>query len=164
MPKTIRFSLLNADSIKRAIKELKAYKKDFVRKCNEFAQKVAEIGRDEADRRFTLAVYDGQKDISIDVVEGKTGFLVEAKGDAVAFIEFGAGVHYNGSGSYPLPKPEGVVPIGQYGYKLGRFDSWSFQENNVIITTHGNPAYMPMYFASVEMQSKLTDIAREVFG
>ena len=31
------------------------------------------------------------------------------------------------------------------------------------VMTHGNPAAMPMYYATTEMRDNLVDIAREVF-
>ena len=63
-----------------------------------------------------------------------------------------------------VPKPEGIVGIGEYGFKMGRQDSWTYEQGNVRVITYGNPAAMPMYFASVEMRQRLQDAVNEVFG
>lgn len=164
MSKTIRFSI-SPKSLKSAIKELKAYKAEFGHKCDLVVQKLVEYGRQTAEERFAFAQYDGEKDITVKIVKEGTKYMIVANGWAVAFIEFGAGVHYNGpDGHYPLPKPEGIVGIGEYGFKMGRNDSWTYQEGNVRVVSYGNPAAMPMYFASVEMRQRLQDAVREVFG
>lgn len=85
---------------------------------------------------------------------------VFASGDDVAFIEFGTGVHYNDPDTYPLPRPEGIVGIGQYGNKLGRFDSWKTPSGE---RTHGIPAAKAMYNASVQTEQEIDRIVKEVF-
>lgn len=163
MSKRIRFSI-SPDSLKAAIKEIKEYKADFGKKCDLVVKRLVEHGRKTAEERFALAQYDGERDIRVKVVKEGNKYAIVANGAAVAFIEFGAGVHYNGTnGNYPLPKPSGIVGIGEYGFKLGKNDSWSFEQGNVRVTTYGNPAAMPMYFTSVEMRQRLQDVVSEVF-
>lgn len=164
MSKRIKYGL-SPKSLTKAIRDLKAYKSEFERKCDEVVSRLVQYGRDVAENRFLLAQYDGEKDISVTIRKDGTKYVIVANGYAVAFIEFGAGVHYNGTnGSYPLQKPPGIVGIGEYGFGYGKRDSWSFQQGNVWVTTYGNPAYMPMYFASVEVRARIQDAIREVFG
>lgn len=91
--------------------------------------------------------------------KGKTQFRVEATGEDVLFLEFGAGVKYN-NGSYPLPKPKGVVGIGQYGKRQGMKDHWFFRADGTkgkewVFMTHGNGAYMPMYYCREEVKKEI---------
>ena len=166
MSKRVAYSL-SPKALTKAIRELKAYKSQVESKCDEVARRVTEHGRDEAEKGFMIAQYDGPRQIEVSTDKLDNTHRVIAKGHAVAFIEFGAGVHYNGSSSnYPLPKPEGIVGIGEYGYKQGRNDSWTFRDGETgdFVTTHGNPAQMPMYHASVQMRQHIEEAAREVFG
>ena len=83
---------------------------------------------------------------------------------AVFFIEFGAGVYYNGSEPYPEPRPKDIVGIGEYGHGWGKRQAWVFYDSNgEKVVTHGNPAEMPMFYAKEEVLVRLNEIAREVF-
>lgn len=165
MSKTISFKL-NAKSIDKAIAEIKEYKAWMNRKTGELARRLATIGAMTASIRFTGAYYqDGNKDVSISVEPTEKGCKIVASGEDVCFIEFGAGVYYNGSEPYPEPRPPGVVGIGEYGHGKGKQDTWGYYDDNgELVITHGTPAAMPMYHASQEMERQLLRIAREVFG
>lgn len=128
-------------------------------------KELANIGLQEAQVRFTSAMYDGVNDSNVTVETNADGYCIKAEGKAVAFIEFGAGVHYNPSEPYPNPRPSGIVGIGEYGKGLGKRKAWGFKDDggNLVIT-HGNPAAMPMWYASEEMRSNIKRIAQEVFG
>ena len=156
---------LNKDDIEGAIKELKAYKQYFLQKEKELLKGLAEIGFKEASVRFTSAMYDGMNDVSVSWDESKNGCVIVAEGQAVAFIEFGAGVYYNGSESYPNPRPQGIVGIGEYGYGRGKRRAWGYKnENDELVITRGNPAAMPMWYASEEIKNSVLRVAKEVFG
>ena len=156
---------LNKDDIEGAIKELKAYKQYFLQKEKELLKGLAEIGFKEASVRFTSAMYDGMNDVSVSWDESNNGCVIVAEGQAVAFIEFGAGVYYNGSESYPNPRPQGIVGIGEYGYGRGKRRAWGYKnENDELVITRGNPAAMPMWYASEEIKNSVLRVAKEVFG
>ena len=160
----IRCTLDKAD-IDRAIKELKAYKKEFLAKEKRLLEGLAEIGIKEASVRFTTAMYDGTNDVSVRLNKAKNGYVIEAKGKAVAFIEFGAGVYHNGSEPYPNPRPTGIVGIGEYGKGMGKRRAWGYKnENDELVITRGNPAAMPMWYASEEIKSSVLRVVKEVFG
>lgn len=165
MSKTISFKL-NPQSIDKAIAEVKEYKAWVNRKAGELARRLATIGAMTASIRFTGAYYqDGNKDVSIEVEPTDKGWKIVASGEDVCFIEFGAGVYYNGSEPYPEPRPPGVAGIGEYGQGKGKQDSWGYYDDNgELVITHGTPAAMPMYHASQEMERQFLRIAREVFG
>ena len=164
MPKVIKMDL-SVSSIDNAIKELKAFEDSIERKKDKLLEELANIGVKEASVRFTTAMYDGVNDSSVTLEPITDGYCIKAEGNAVAFIEFGAGVYHNPSEPYPNPRPSGVVGIGEYGKGHGKRQAWGFRDDSGdLVITHGNPAAMPMWYASEEMRSKIQKIAQEVFG
>lgn len=172
MGRTIISMSLSTKDINRAIKELEKYKRDILRKEKELLEKLAYIGVSEASVRFTTAMYDGVNDAMVSLEQTNNGYAIVAKGQAVAFIEFGSGVYHNGSEPYPNPRPEGIVGIGEYGKGKGKRRAWYYKgeagtngevQSNGVVKTRGNPAAMPMYYATEEMKRSILQIAREVF-
>ena len=156
---------LSVDSIENAIKEVTAYRDSIALKANELTEKLAEIGVEEASVRFTTASYDGVNDSSVSIEPIANGYAILAEGNAVAFIEFGAGVYHNPGEPYPNPRPSGIVGIGEYGKGHGKRKAWGFRDGTgELVITHGNPAAMPMWHAGEEMRRNILRIAREVFG
>lgn len=156
---------LSVDSIANAIEELKVYRNSLDQKMDKLLEELAHIGVKEASVRFTTAMYDGVNDSHVTLKPTSTGYAIVAEGHAVAFIEFGTGVHYNTGDPYPNPRPAGIVGIGEYGKGLGKRQAWGYKdESGELVITHGNPAAMPMWYASEEMRSKILKIAKEVFG
>jgi hypothetical protein len=156
---------LSIGSIDNAIAELKAFRDSLERKKDKLLEELANIGVKEASVRFTTAMYDGVNDSSVTLETTNGGYVIKAEGHAVAFIEFGAGVYHNSGEPYPDPRPEGIVGIGEYGKGYGKRQAWGFTDDSgELVITHGNPAAMPMWYASEEMRSKILKIAREVFG
>jgi hypothetical protein len=162
--KIIKMSL-SVDSIDNAIKELQAFRDSLDWKRGKLLEELANIGVREASVRFTTAMYDGVNDSYVTLETTNGGYVIKAEGHAVAFIEFGAGVYHNTGDPYPNPRPNGIVGIGEYGKGHGKRQAWGFRdENDELVITHGNPAAMPMWYASEEMRSKIQKIAQEVFG
>ena len=156
---------LSVDSITNAIEELKVYRDSLDQKMDKLLEELANIGVKEASVRFTTAMYDGVNDSHVTLEPTSKGYTIVAEGKAVAFIEFGAGVHYNSGDPYPDPRPAGIVGIGEYGKGHGKRQAWGFKnDSGELVITHGNPAAMPMWYASEEMRSKILKIAKEVFG
>ena len=136
---------------------------------------MAEIGVREASVIFLSAQYDGVNDSDVSAENTENGWKIIANGKAVCFIEFGAGVYHNSTEPYPLPRPAGVVKIGEYGKGQGKKQGWAYYgepgssgkyiggDGNLIFT-RGNPAAMPMYYAGEEIKNKVLSIAREVFS
>jgi len=171
---------LSESGIKDAIRKLEEYKKQLNEKTRKLLEQLSLIGINEASIRFTGAQYDGINDVRLSTQESSEGtsyvYTILAEGEAVCFIEFGAGVYYN-SAAYPLSKPQGVVGIGEYGQGKGKQQWWGFYgdqpgsngwvvetKKGPVVITHGNPAAMPMYYASSEMKQRLLSIAKEVFN
>lgn len=156
---------LSTSSIDDAIKQLKAYRNSLDTRKDKLLERLGEIGVREASVRFTTAMYDGTNDSSVSLENNKNGYVIVASGHAVAFIEFGAGVYHNSGEPYPDSRPDGIVGIGEYGKGRGKRQAWGYKdESGELVITHGNPAAMPMWYASEEMRSKILKIAKEVFG
>ena len=165
MRKTVITCTLDPNDINRAIKELKAYKQEFLKKEKRLLEGLAKIGIKEASVRFTTAMYDGINDVSVRLDDGGNEYVIVAEGEAVAFIEFGAGVYHNPSEPYPNPRPEGIVGIGEYGKGYGKRKAWGYKnESDELVITRGNPAAMPMWYASEEMKNSVLRVVKEVFG
>jgi hypothetical protein len=164
VPKIIQMTL-STSSIKDAITELKSFRSSLDKKKDKLLEELANIGVKEASVRFTTAMYDGVNDSHVTLKPINNGYAIVAEGHAVAFIEFGAGVYHNPGEPYPDPRPDGIVGIGEYGKGHGKRQAWGFRNDAGELTiTHGNPAAMPMWYASEEMRSKIAKIAKEVFG
>jgi hypothetical protein len=163
--KTVIKTGLNKQAIDNAIVLLKNYKQEFLEKEKRLVEGLAEIGLKEASVRFTTAMYDGVNDVSVHLDATKNGYVIVADGKAVAFIEFGAGVYHNGGEPYPNPRPKGIVGIGEYGKGHGKQKAWGYlDENQELVITRGNPAAMPMWYASEEIKNSVLKVVREVFG
>jgi hypothetical protein len=165
MRKTVIKCDLSEQGIANAIKELKRFKQEFLDREKRLLEGLAEIGLKEASVRFTTAMYDGTNDVSVHLDVSKNGYAIVADGQAVAFIEFGAGVYHNGSEPYPNPRPQGVVGIGEYGKGKGKQKAWGYyDENDELVITRGNPAAMPMWYASEEIKNSVLKVVKEVFS
>lgn len=156
---------LSSKSIRDGINQLTAYRDSLEAKTKKLLEELANIGVKEASVRFTTAMYDGVNDSSVTLETIKDGYCIKAEGKAVAFIEFGAGVYHNPGEPYPNPRPAGIVGIGEYGKGHGKRQAWGFRdESGELVITHGNPAAMPMWYASEEMRSAIKAKFLEVFG
>jgi len=105
--------------------------------------------------------------VKVEPGEDDNVLLVIASGEDAVWVEFGAGVHHNGSvGSYPNPLAQGagMDAIGTYGHGRGAYDKWVFSEGGVKYWTYGTPAKMPMFNAVQTVISEIEQIYEEVFG
>lgn len=165
MKRKIRLRL-SASGIDAAIRELAAYRKWMEEKSRQLSERLAMIGAHEASVRFAGAIYDGENDAYVTVEPTPRGYRITASGQAVAFIEFGAGVYHNGAEPYPSPpgRPDGVAAIGEYGQGKGKRQGWVYNDGGEAHFTRGNPAAMPLYYAGREMERQVEQLAREVFS
>ena len=162
---------LTLDSVRNARIEVERYRDDLARKTELLRQKIGMAIAWTAASGFSGAIVDdlitGEKRYAkVDVLvneEGDTTVILANGADAV-FVEFGAGVHHNGSvGSSPHPKgAELGFTIGSYGTNGGK-EVWGFYEGGQLMLTHGTPASMPMYRGVREACDHIAEIAREVF-
>ena len=113
---------------------------------------------------FSRAQYDGEKQAEVSVEPIKNGWKIVASGDSVFFIEFGAGVYFNGPEPYPEPGRRAFqdrrIWTGQGKAKhLGLLRRWrQFDFNS------WHSAAMPMYHAERTMEQEIKRIAREGYS
>lgn len=166
---------LDLGNIDEAIKQLQDYEKRLGERTVKLRERLAETIREDSQEGFNAAIADDlgddgefPADVTVTIQEeDETTTSVIANGTDAVFVEFGAGVHYNGPpGTSPHPKGQELgFTIGSYGYGLGRLNSWRFTApNGMVFRSYGVPAQMPMYYASETARDRLTDIAGEVFG
>ena len=176
---TINISL-SEKSVNEAIRQLQQYKNWLIKKTSQLVKELAEVGIPVIDENMAKASYtydekgvrSGSNTSHHSYVEMKSaGEYVEAKliveGKELMFIEFGAGVFYNGAaGSSPHDK--GVVNgmvIGSYGEHHGIQKVWGYYDDDgTLVLTHGVEAQMPVYKADMEIIQKYVEVARRVFG
>lgn len=160
------------DDLGRMAREISLYRDRVLDRIKTLAEKVATSIAMEATALFNSATvnvqpsgaYDTPK---VDVTVSREGDVmwVVAKGEEAVFIEFGAGVYYNGSaGSSPRPGGgELGLTIGSYGLGKGKQNAWAYtDETGTKIITRGTPARMPMYKSMAKVAENIYTIAREV--
>lgn len=130
-------------------------------------KRLADIGVDTAKMHFSnWSLYiSNDSPVNVYAESMKDGIAIVADGERVAFIEFGAGVYYNGAESYLGERPSNVAGIGEYGQGKGKQNTWAYYDANHVLTfTHGNPPANAMYFTSEEIIKNIDRIAKEVFS
>lgn len=165
---------LRIDGIDRVLLRIQRLQLKVAKGNHEILERLAQVGIDTAGVKFSTAQYDGMNDVQMlepEWVDENTVRVV-ASGEAVAFIEFGTGVHY--TEQHPLAGEVGAVR-GGYGHHLGRLDSWfytgdpgtdgelGYHGDRAVVITHGNPPARAMYDAAKEMRDKILEIVREVY-
>lgn len=171
MSKKIKLKL-SSTSIDKAIEEIEEYRRELRYKTVIFVQRLAEEGLAVVEDRKTSFRGDADgNDVRTYVIMSETKNKVRATlvmaGKDVAFIEFGAGAHYNspaGTSLHPKGQELGFT-IGSYGKGQGANDSWVYFDEELarFRTSHGTRAATPMYSASEAIKRKFYAIAKEVF-
>lgn len=178
MGKKITFDILSKSSVQKAIDELNAYQKDINRKLELFVTRLSDVGfkvietqvakAEQKDVDGTRSGTDTTHETHVTVTQTPYGFksTLVLEGDQVLFIEYGAGVHYNGAVG-ESPHPDGAslgYTIGSYGDHHGKQDTWYFKdEDGQIVRTYGTKATMPMHYAKNKIVSEYMRVARGVF-
>lgn len=165
---------LSDKEIDDLLQYLEVYKELFVQKLGEFVQKLLEIGQEVAEANSSPAgdtvsqpSFRFEVVVNGDSVEGR----LIGEGSDITFVEFGSGYLYNGSlHASPHPKGEGLgMTIGDFpgifkdafGYSQGAlYTGWYYKGEK----KYGVKAGMPMYKATIEIQQRAAEAAREVFG
>lgn len=151
---------LTTKSIGKAVRELRKYAEWVAKKEAELRSRLAMMGATVASIQFARAIYTGSNDVTVRVDDTGSVAVIYAEGEAVAFIEFGAGATY-GYG-HPLAGQFGTGP-GTYPDGKGHWNNpkgWWFGSSQ---HTYGNPPAAAMYKAVQEITENVTKIAREVF-
>ena len=158
---------LDTKSIQSAIDEVKRIQEWIAKKTAEFNKRLAEVGRDVAERGFSQAQYSGVNDVVVEAVPTDKGWSIRASGKAVMFLEFGAGRIANPTEPHPN-RPSEIADIGQFGKgqgekrgQHGQLIGWFYGDGEY---TEGNPATLAMWNAEEEIKQRVKEIAKEVFS
>ena len=184
MAKKIKVDVLSPSSLQKCIDEIKGYKGSVNTKCQRVVKRLTEeairiISMKIAEAAITVETTSSGTEIESGQNFAKTPTkeyyntaqssmsVISVDGEDILFIEFGAGVYYNGAaGTSPHPKGEmfGFV-IGGYGQGKGANKVWGYiGEDGELHLTHGVKATMPMYSAIMEITRLAPIICKEVFG
>ena len=159
---TIRFKLGEAE-IKRAIREVKAYKRLFLAKCESLVKELSAQGAEIARVQVAQldAIYTGDLQNSIgDFFNTKTGVgIIRADTRYAIYVEFGTGVVGRQS---PHPNPQGY----QYDINNHGDDGWVYYDETAQKWrwTKGFKSRPFMYNTARELEKECVRIAEEVFG
>ena len=170
--KPIQINALSLTSIEKAIADIEAFKKKLKRLEEELPKALAEFGQAYAQSAYDTNIYNvfwdnsfDTPNITVTTEQVDHGYRVRADGQEVCFVEFGAGVFFNGSGAYEGELPEGIVGIGEYGYGLGKNDLWAFEDTSgKRQVTHGTPASNTMYYTGEEIRRRVEETARRILN
>jgi len=178
--KTLYCDILSQSSIKQLQKDLQTYKERINEKLEDVVTEIAKVGLEVVEREISKAsfTYDEKgiesgsdtehnSQIRVTSLKGYAHADLIVEGKEILFIEFGAGVYYNGSaGLSPHPKGEefGFL-IGSYGKGYGAQKVWGYYaDSGELVLTHGTRATMPMYNAFLKMYEEAPKIVKKVFG
>lgn len=169
----IYFNPLSPSSVAAAMKDLEAYKRKLMRLETELPKALAEYGVIQAQAKFDTAAYDvmvsgggGHPSISVSPVQiDEKTWAIVANGHEVCFVEFGAGVWFNGDGgNYKGERPPGVVGIGEYGLGNGNKPFWARPKNAGGGLTRGTPASNAMYFTTQDIRERIAEEAKRILS
>ena len=168
----ITIDALNPDSYKRAASRVRKLQQTYANKNRQFVKELTAAGikviymnlfgagDSEIPEPNTPHVVMGHR-------EGVMTATLRLSGEDVMFVEFGAGVHYNGpAGS--SPHPLGVklgYTIGSYGHGQGAKEYWFYEdEDGTTQLSQGTEATMPLWKADQAIRQKFVKIAKSVFS
>lgn len=168
--KTIELDPFDITSVNKAIDALKAREVWRRQKITKYLQRLAEIGRDAAERAYYGGSVNpnhmpsGEEGLRVSVVDTPDGIVIRAEGSQVIFMEFGAGVYVQDHElSQPLPievipgswseSPEGAHTWSKWLKDGRRFEEYKYNRTP-------RAGMYEAYKAIVAAQEK---VAKEVF-
>lgn len=163
---------LSEKSLRDAADKVRKLQKRYENKNREFVRELLKAGISVGQQHLSGAGDSTPPDFnSPHVMMGESGGVMRAslilRGEDVAFVEFGAGVHYNGhpnDSPHPLGAELGFT-IGSYGQGHGLEEYWCYTDDNgVFVVSYGTEATMPLYHAEVAIKQEFVSIAKRVFG
>lgn len=152
---------LSVQGVNKAIRELERYRREIKPKMDEVCRRLAEIGRETAQRIFDdpEVMKDGNAPTEVSVDAIPNGYAILANGRSVYFIEFGTGnqasLHFD---------PDVPVAWGTYSAEnkqmLWTQGFWYYGGEKL----EGTPVYAPMFYAEKAMRENVKRVVEEVFG
>lgn len=168
---------LSGQSFRETARKIREYRRKLERKIEEFVEELAKEGMTTINSVLSAHVETGQTIGSVELItDGSNGVYkakVQVTSDAIIFMEFGAGLigygapHAGEFGAGPGTYPSKVQPQDRNGNyeNWNNPDGWYFyDDNNRKRHVYGTVPSMPMYLGGKEMEQKLTEVAKRVFG
>lgn len=179
MAKKISFGL-SVSEVQAAIKEIKAYQNDLVRKCELFCEKLCAEGIQIAQAHIGSSGFGKYIHLGSEITSEKAGCKAilymedttkiksewqtkegvrSAEISPMLMLCFGSGLKAENPANIP-GVGTGTFPGGKHGTEPG----WYYMdlEGNWHYSTGVSPK-MPMYYACKELREKVVEIAKEVF-
>jgi len=164
---------IRKDEIKGLILDIKGY--NDIEKQLQVISELCDIGVETIKKAYSDTNGTGNSANSVKKVEIPNGYRIEADGDAVLFLEFGAGITRNSGGGIKARKGlkytktnKNIVGIGQYGVGRGKQTKWFVppgkSNNGFAGYTKGTRArhgFANAYHAMKEAEER---IIRKVYG
>ena len=159
---------IRVTGIDKTIAHIDRVENNLEAKLRRFSERLGDLGIRIAALGFSSAEYDGFNDVIVsptpEWIDEHT-LAIYATGNAVTFIEFGAGVYQP---SYPKPDIIRAYSFyrGEYGQGKGKRRGWAFYHpiTGELTFTRGTPPARAMFDASEQMRQNIIQIAKEVFG
>ena len=156
------------DGFDAIVNSLDEYEQRLNEKANRLVQELAKLGAESARIGFAGASYDPPSDVEVTWEQrGDKVAAVVASGNAVLFIEFGAGYLMGYGHPEPLGYGPGTYPDPHYSYNSAgqlvpnwKNDlGWYYAKG---MKTYGNPPAAAMSNARKELEQNLKDLARGI--
>lgn len=157
MPEKIVYEL-SRESVQSALKVLKEYNRSIDKRYDEVCRRLAEIGAEEARRRFSGGQF-GNDDFNVSVVPVNNGYKIVASGTDVYFIEFGTGDGVSAHYDTAVPVAWGTWSA-EHDQILWDKGFWYYEGEKLT----GTKAEMPMYYAGRAIRENEKRIVKEIFG
>ena len=157
---TISVDLLSPRSVDRALEELRKLEEEFDKKVNIFLERLANLGRETLDG-LGYTVDSGAITVTVEKIDD--GYCINAAGQGIVFLEFGAGDTVASGNRYAGQMPFEVRP-GSYS------ETHAQQYSNYGIWIFGGVIYteiMPrngMQTVWETIMQEWRSIAKEVFS
>jgi len=165
MPKKITFGL-SVSEVRKAIKEVEQYKKEFNQKTYKLALRLAKEGIYIARMELSghKAIDTGKLISSLEteyqgVVDGKETFSIYTDCEYAKYVEFGFGIVGQGS-----PHPDTSILGWKYDINDHGESGWHYMgEDGEWHWSKGQPSKPFMYETGKQLKAKVLEIAREVY-
>lgn len=161
---------LDTVEIDRLVERLNNYADSLADLTQEFVKRLADIGINVVDMTYGKGLGDSSKDHHCTFQFDELGNVVKGRiivtGEDILFVEFGAGIYFNNGNTHPKAHELGYG-VGSYPNQTHAYDpnGWYYRdEDNSLHHSLGTEATMPVYKASIEMITRVEEVAKEVFS
>lgn len=166
-------AIAQIDALQEKLKKLEEFEK-YLRSLAGAGIAIAQMHYDQG-YLYNNAYGGDYGNVSVTSKETDNGFVIEANGKQVLFMEFGAGITYSGQ-AYEGERPSGIVGIGEYvapypvnktGIPHGNQKAWGYEDSSSdtgLVITRGVPALQGMYRAKQYIMREVEKKVKELLN